>query len=87
MKTTVEIDDELLKAAKKAAIDEGVSLKQLIEEGLRERLALESARRRVAIWGSPGNASRDDLYAGESSTVLDDIERAFAEAVKRRKQH
>lgn len=87
MKTTVEIDDALLKAAKKAAIDEGVTLKQLIEEGLRERLALGSARQRVATWGSPGNASREDLYAGESSRVLDDIERAFAQAVRKRKQH
>lgn len=38
MKTTVEIADDLLRAAKKAANDEGVSLNQLIDEGLRTRL-------------------------------------------------
>ena len=84
VKTTVEIDDALLKAAKKAAIDEGVTLRQLIEEGLRERLVLIAARHRLASWGSPDNTSREDLYAGESSKVLDDIARAFAEARQRK---
>lgn len=86
MKTTVEIEDELLKAAKKLAVDEGVSLKQLIEIGLRDQLARGAAQQRLAIWGTPGNTSREDLYTGESSRVLEDIERAFAAAVKRRKQ-
>lgn len=86
MKTTVEIDDALLKAAKKLAVDEGVSLRELIESGLRDQVARGAAQQRLATWGGPGNASREDLYAGESSKVLDDIERAFAVAVKRRKQ-
>ncbi len=54
MKTTVEIDDELLKAAKKAAIDEGVTLRELLEDGLRHRLALHRANERVRGWGTPG---------------------------------
>lgn len=45
MKTTVEIEDNLLKAAKKAAIDEGVPLRHLIEMALRDLL---SGRGRVA---------------------------------------
>lgn len=35
---TVDIDDELLKAAKRAAVDEETTLRNLIEDGLRHRL-------------------------------------------------
>ncbi len=38
MKTTVEIDDQLLRQAKIAAIERGVSLRSLIENGLRGQL-------------------------------------------------
>ena len=38
MKTTVELDDELLKAAKKLAIDEHTTLRALIEGALRTRV-------------------------------------------------
>ena len=86
MKTTVEIDDELLKAAKRAAIDEGVTLRQLIEEGLRHRMALSASASRLRIWGTQENTSREDLYASESWGILEDVERAFAEA-KRRRAH
>lgn len=53
MKTTVEIDDDLLKAAKKAAIDEGVTLRELLEDALRHRLALHRSNVRVRTWGRP----------------------------------
>ncbi len=36
MKTTVEIDDELLRGAKRAAIDRRCTLRDLMERGLRE---------------------------------------------------
>lgn len=39
MKTTVELDDGLLARSKKVAVEEGTSLKALIEEGLRHILA------------------------------------------------
>jgi hypothetical protein len=39
MRTTVNIDDELLRDAKKQAADEGRTLGELISESLRERLA------------------------------------------------
>ena len=38
MKTTVDLDPELLKAAKRRAIDDGTTLRALVEDGLRERL-------------------------------------------------
>lgn len=38
MKTTVEIDDELLRLAKQRAADAGIPLRALIEDALRARL-------------------------------------------------
>jgi hypothetical protein len=84
MKTTVEIDDELLKAAKKAAIDEGASLRELIEDGLRHRLALHRANERVRGWGTPGNTSREDLYASDAWKLLADLERAVERTRRKR---
>jgi hypothetical protein len=39
MKTTIEIRDDLLKAAKKRAIDRGVPLRALVEEALEREVA------------------------------------------------
>jgi hypothetical protein len=39
MKTTVEIEDKLLKQAKRAAVDRNCTLRELIERGLRRELA------------------------------------------------
>ena len=39
MKTTVEISDALLEVAKKVAAREGITLRELIETGLRQTLA------------------------------------------------
>jgi hypothetical protein len=41
MKTTINLDDELLREAKKKAADEGITLTRLFEEALRERLTEE----------------------------------------------
>ena len=51
MKTTVEIEDGLFVAAKKAAAGEHCPLRTLIEEGLRMRLEKPyRARRRKIKW-------------------------------------
>jgi len=44
MKTTVDIDDDLLVAAKKHAAHHRKTLRALIEEGLRAQLTLRRAR-------------------------------------------
>jgi hypothetical protein len=51
MRTTVRIDDDLLKRAKKRAADEGRTLTSLVEEGLRLLLVERKAtqRRRVSL--------------------------------------
>lgn len=46
MRTTLDINDHLLAEAKAAAAQRGVSLKALVEEALRERLAERGDRRR-----------------------------------------
>jgi hypothetical protein len=45
MKTTIELQDDLLERSKRAARREGITLRALIEEGL--RLALKARERRV----------------------------------------
>lgn len=43
VRTTVTIDDDLLRSAKARAAEEGTSLSALVNEGLRERLAARPA--------------------------------------------
>lgn len=47
MKTTVEIEDKLLRRAKKTAIDRRTTLRQLIESGLRLELEKKPAPGRI----------------------------------------
>jgi hypothetical protein len=48
MKTTVDLPDELVIAAKKKAAEERLTLKVLIERGLRRQLAAPARLRREA---------------------------------------
>lgn len=50
MKTTVEIDDELLRQAKKTAIDRRITLRELVERGLRRELAPAPRPKRKIRW-------------------------------------
>jgi hypothetical protein len=49
MRTTIRIDDDLLKRAKKRAADEGRTLTSLVEEGLVIILSKTKANRRKRI--------------------------------------
>lgn len=74
MKTTVEISDPLFRAAKKHCAERGISLRQLIEAGL--RMAIEKpkqeARFRIRRFGFSGEGQvehgweriRELIYAG-----------------------
>ena len=46
MKTTLEIDDALLLAAKRAALDRRTTLRALVEAGLKKELTTKPGRRR-----------------------------------------
>lgn len=86
MKTTVEIDDELLKAAKRAAVDEGTTLRSIIEDGLRNRLALSDRQRRLHEWGTPGSdITRGDLYEPRTWKILESLEQAAEAAARQAK--
>jgi hypothetical protein len=57
MKTTVEIPDALLAAARKLAMTRGTTLRALVEEGLRRVIHERSAERfnlRDGSWGTGG---------------------------------
>jgi Bacterial antitoxin of type II TA system, VapB len=81
MKTTLEISDPVLRAAKAAAAREGTTVRALVEEGLRKLLAERKQRtsfklRRVSFRGNglqePAQAAgwegiRDMIYEGRGS--------------------
>ena len=59
MRTTLNLDDDLVKAAKIAAIREGATLSALIEAALREHLD----RSPSPEWEIPAHIDRDDPAA------------------------
>lgn len=59
MRTTLNLDDDLVKAAKIAAIREGATLSALIEAALREHLDRSPSHE----WEIPAHIDRDDPAA------------------------
>ena len=78
MKTTIEIDDDLLKAAKKRAIDDGTTLRKFLELAIRDRLSGASG---PGIYG--GFATRAELYDEATFEWLEEFE---AEVEKQRRR-
>lgn len=64
MKTTLDIDDELLVKAKAASARERKSLTALIEEGLRLRLRHARTARRLPLKRIPVYRGKGGLVAG-----------------------
>ncbi len=70
MKTTVEISDDLLSAAKRIAATRGTTLRDLIERGLRHELADDSGGEFVLVDGSfTGSGTQPGIDEGDWSTV------------------
>ena len=73
MKTTVEIQDGLLKAARKVAAEEDTTVRALMEEGLRrvveQRQATHRFRLRQASFGEGG--LRPDVREGSWEPIRD----------------
>jgi hypothetical protein len=72
MRTTVSIDDELLRQAKRAAVDSGRSLSDVVSDALREMLLRRrpSQRKRVRV-----------TTAGHGSHVLPGIDFSDNESI------
>lgn len=66
MRTTVRLDDELIKQAKIRAAEQGITLTQLIDESLRERLSTRKPPKkrgpfRLRSYGEGGTRPGVDL--------------------------
>jgi hypothetical protein len=79
MRTTVRLDEKLLKDVKRHAAESGMTLTAVIEESLRERLARKTGRRRAGARLRLHTAGKGGLRAGidldDSATLLDAMER------------
>lgn len=78
MKTTVEIPDDLLKEAKAVAATEQVTLRSLIEEGLRwvlSRRRRQTERFVLREAAVSGNGVRDGIDEGDWDEMRDRIYR------------
>jgi len=78
MRTTVRLDEKLLKEAKRQAAESGMTLTAIIEESLRERLARSKSRAearapiRLHVAGKGGIRSGVDL--DDSASLIDLME-------------
>jgi hypothetical protein len=80
MRTTIRLDDELLKAAKMRAAEQGITLTQLIDESLRERLtrrggkAEQSRSLQLPAYGEGGVRGGVDLSDNRAlRDLMDDV--------------
>lgn len=70
MKTTIELNDELFRAAKRAAAEDGITLRELIESGLRTELeGRRSGQFTLEDRSFVGNGIRPGLAEGDWGAV------------------
>ncbi len=78
MKTTIQLDDQLLAEAKQCAAQTGRTLKAVIEDALREALAHTEAIRpqaRVPLKTCKGRGVQPGVDLDDTSSLLDLMER------------
>jgi hypothetical protein len=72
MRTTLDLDDALMRRAKKLAAERGTSLTALIEESLRERLARPARpARRKKLHTFRGDGLQPGVELSDTSALLD----------------
>ncbi len=77
MRTTIRLDDELFRQAKRAAVESGQTLTALIEDSVRERLARRGTRKkriRVKLPTYRGSALQPGVDLDDSAALLDLME-------------
>lgn len=78
MRTTIRLDDQLLKSAKRFARDAGKSLTAVIEDALRQvlsRRAIKQTRKTVKLTTVSGHGVRSGVDLDDSAALLAFIER------------
>jgi len=79
MRTTVRLDEKLLKEVKRHAAESGMTLTAIIEESLRERLARKSGRDKARANVRLHAVGKGGLHAGidldDSASLLDAMEK------------
>lgn len=81
MRTTIRLDPDLLKEAKKLAAGSGVTLTAVIEEALRERLGRRQKgdrRERIRLPTFRGNGLLPGVDLDDSAGLLERMERPVA---------
>ena len=73
MRTTIRIDDHILKEAKKAAIESNISFTALVEHALKEVLYRRKTEKKspLELVTFKGNGVRHGVDLDDSSVVLD----------------
>lgn len=73
MKTTIDVSDALLQAAKRTAAERGTTLRALVEEGLRTVLSSELSARAFTLRDASvdGRGLRPDVREGGWDRVLE----------------
>lgn len=77
MRTTLNIDDELIREAKIAAIREGITLTEYIERALAHKCSSRSERQSEEPWGFPvrrGHPIPGFPWEGSLSEMLEFLE-------------
>lgn len=78
MRTTVRLDEQLLKEAKRQAAEAGMTLQAMIEESLRERLARgqgrQQNRRQVHLLTAGAGGVLPGVDLNDSASLLDAME-------------
>ncbi|MGH9368797.1 MAG: CopG family transcriptional regulator [Thermoanaerobaculia bacterium] len=77
MRTTIRMDDELFRRAKRAAADSGQTLTALIQDSIRERLARSRPRKgrvRVKLPTYRGSLLQPGVDLDDSAALLDLME-------------
>ena len=74
MRTTVTIDDDLLRRAKREAVTSGRTLGQVVEDALRDSLARHPAKKerfRLRLVTADGGGVRDGIDIADNAAVRD----------------